>query len=762
MPSPRLDRRTRRTLRVALPAALGLVPLGIGAWFFRLPGGDLGVDHVGRHALVPVDQRLQGQGGPAELRGVRAVALHPSGTRGWAVAEDSGQLVALDLSGAPRSAGSVDAPDVRDLALVPGTDLLVGAAPDRLEVWRVATDPPVPVATLATGAAGLAVGATRSGAPVVASLSDGAVQLWTPSAAGLEPGPTLAHPDLKGARSGAFARDGTLVVAGAGASALVVLSATVAALVHEATTQHATLDGVDAVAVHDEATVVAAAFCGHQLSTWRLGDGGTLLPLASTQPAAAGGCAPVVEANEEEGVLHPTALAVLQGGRVAVTGLSPLLDLRTYLLGDDGTLAPAGALQTQPDWLDYSRFPWAAPESEGDGPPLPPSPRDWRDRADVATNGRDLLVAGFIPDALAWVPADGAPAFLHKGTGGATDLAGAYNLEIAADGASVYAAPRAEPELVLAGLSLDEDGSLAPLSVEALQPDVVGAGAMLNVTLSPDGEHVYAVDADYGGLHTYARSPEGALERAVRRQIPDCAGRPPMAVDVVTSHDGRQVYVADFQWEDPSCVHVFGVDEEGLALEVSQTVAAEELGGVEALAPTPDGAEVLAACHQAEAVTRLARDPDTGHLTLLQAMRRDDLAGAEFVVLSPDGRSVYASSPVSDTVVVFGRDTDAGNLTWLQTLTAGPDLPLVDAAGLAVTEDGQHVLVAARISNTVSLFARGADGRLSLEHQVTQGDAGVDGLTWVNGVDVHKNRVVTAAVADGAVSSFRLTDAPGG
>jgi 6-phosphogluconolactonase (cycloisomerase 2 family) len=368
-------------------------------------------------------------------------------------------------------------------------------------------------------------------------------------------------------------------------------------------------------------------------------------------------------------------------------------------------------------------------------------------------------VAGFIPDALAWLPAGGEPAFLHKGTGGASDLAGAYNLEIAADGAAVYTAPRAEPELVLAGLAIGEDGSLSPLSVEALTPDAVGAGAMLNVTLSPDGEHVYAVDADYGGLHTYARSQQGALERAVRRQIPDCAGRPPMAVDVVTSHDGSQVYVADFQWEDPSCVHVFGVDQEGIAQEVSQTVATEALGGVEALAPTPDGTEVLAACHQASAVTRLQRDRATGHLSLLEVVRRDDLAGAEFVVLSPDGRSVYASSPVSDTVVVFGRDTAEGNLTWLQTLTAGPNLPLVDAAGLAVTEDGQHVLVAARISNTVSLFARGSDGRLSLEHQVQQGDPGVDGLTWVNGVDVHKNRVVTAAVADGAVSSFLVVDA---
>ena len=210
------------------------------------------------------------------------------------------------------------------------------------------------------------------------------------------------------------------------------------------------------------------------------------------------------------------------------------------------------------------------------------------------------------------MPASGPPAFMHKGTNGATDLAGAYNLEIAADGAAVYAAPRAEPELVLSGMALGEDGALRPLPVEALEPDRFGAGAMLNVTVSPDGEHVYAVDADFGGLHTYARSQAGALERAVRRQIPPCDGRPPMAVDVVTSHDGRQLYVADFQWDGPSCVHVFDVDAEGIAQEVAQTLASDALRGVEALAPSPDGGEVLAACHIAQSVTRLTREPATG------------------------------------------------------------------------------------------------------------------------------------------------------
>ena len=81
---------------------------------------------------------------------------------------------------------------------------------------------------------------------------------------------------------------------------------------------------------------------------------------------------------------------------------------------------------------------------------------------------------------------------------------------------------------------------------------------------------------------------------------------------------------------------------------------------------------------------------------------------------------------------------------------------MLDAAGIAVTPDGSHVLLAARLSNSLLLFQKQEDGSLKLNDY----EANRAGMTWINGVALAREGsiVVTSAVDDSAVATFRLVE----
>src|SRR3989442_1464249 len=154
------------------------------------------------------------------------------------------------------------------------------------------------------------------------------------------------------------------------------------------------------------------------------------------------------------------------------------------------------------------------------------------------------------------------------------------------------------------------------------------------------------------------------------------------------------------------------------------TVGIEGLGGASAVAVSPDGLHVYAAGTQDDSVAVFSRDGTSGALFFVERERDSvdgvsGLAGVNAVAVSPDGTNVYAAGGTDDAVAVFSRDSATGALIFVELerqATNGVDgLDGVDA--VAVSPDGTHVYTAASNANAVAVFDRDPDtGSLAFVH----------------------------------------------
>lgn len=189
------------------------------------------------------------------------------------------------------------------------------------------------------------------------------------------------------------------------------------------------------------------------------------------------------------------------------------------------------------------------------------------------------------------------------------------------------------------------------------------------------------------------------------------------------------------------------------------SVAYDSLGGVDALAVSPDGRYVYAGAQDSAAVSTLARGDD-GLLTPLAAVvtttvggrsrqeygcvqgqvlpgapspgcatTQGALEGVDALAATPDGRNLYAASYGSsggqDSIVAFARDARTGALTPLRgpggclqsrpaRICSASEPGLEGAAALLVSPDGRFLYVAAPLSGAVAVLQRNRyTGRIS-------------------------------------------------
>jgi len=175
------------------------------------------------------------------------------------------------------------------------------------------------------------------------------------------------------------------------------------------------------------------------------------------------------------------------------------------------------------------------------------------------------------------------------------------------------------------------------------------------------------------------------------------------------------------------------------------------------------------------ALTALSIDEATGQLTIDDVIAEGDddvdgnavtgLRGARNVVVSQDGRFVYVVSQVDNSVLVFEPELDDsqhenyGRLRLVQALTPHDSgLEMLDQPrGLALSNDGMRLYVAAASSSTVHAFSRNpTSGILALEHTVSADE--VPGLAGATAVVVgpQDEQVYVAAAGSGAVEVFSV------
>ncbi len=335
----------------------------------------------------------------------------------------------------------------------------------------------------------------------------------------------------------------------------------------------------------------------------------------------------------------------------------------------------------------------------------------------------------------------------------------------------------------------------------------VGLDGVDSVAVSPDGTSVYAASLDDDAIVRFDRDittgelvPEGCVSDHDTGD-PGCgqsAAGLDEPVSVTVSPDGESVYAASFT--DDAVVR-FDRDPGGGALTPEGCIdddppegpdgcatSADGLGGASAVTVSPDGRSAYVAAFRDSSVTRFDRDPTTGALTAAGCVDDHDeghaacarttpgLDAAISVAVSPDGRSLYATGIHDDAIVRFDRDTATGALTpedCVDDGRTGDDTcarsrnGLNGAHSVAITPDGRSVLVASTYDVAVLGFDRDpSTGELAPEGCVNDNDTGddtcaarMDGLGGPTQVAITPDgrSAYAASVFDSAIATLELT-----
>ena len=319
-----------------------------------------------------------------------------------------------------------------------------------------------------------------------------------------------------------------------------------------------------------------------------------------------------------------------------------------------------------------------------------------------------------------------------------------------------------------------EAGSLSTeIAVRILADDRSEGPESFRVTLAPPP---WASLRPGGGRGTILEMPR--LLTFVEAQRDGEAGADGLfgAIDLALSPDGRHLYVAS---RGDDALTVFTRDTATGQLTSVATyrdgeAGVESLGGVEAVAVSPDGERVYAAAFDDSALAVFERDATTGMLTLIEVERQgirdlesgdrvDGLDGAIAltVVADPDGgEHLYLAGSESDALAVFYRDPADGLLSFEQVVREGAEVTgLSRAVAMAASPDGAQLYVASLEENAVSVFHREVDGHLSWVEIHRDGGA-LDGLAGAAAVAVAGDgRNVYVAGQDEGLAVFERTPA---
>ena len=263
--------------------------------------------------------------------------------------------------------------------------------------------------------------------------------------------------------------------------------------------------------------------------------------------------------------------------------------------------------------------------------------------------------------------------------------------------------------------------------------------------VSPDGRHVYAAGALDDSLVVFARDATNhvlTFVEVLRDQVGGVFGlNGASGVDV--SADGRHVYVSS---HGDDAVAVFARDATSDLLSFVETQedgvgGVDGLDGASSIRVSPDDRFVYATGRNDSSLAVFARDASTDDLSFVTSASRGGtfigLLGASDVATTPDGRFVYVAGREDDAVAVFEQLAN-GTLDYLGAVEDGVDGAngLAGASALAVSPDGLHLYVAARMEDAVGVFSIPPSGIPEFIERKRDGVAGVFGLNEPTAVAV--------------------------
>jgi 6-phosphogluconolactonase (cycloisomerase 2 family) len=285
------------------------------------------------------------------------------------------------------------------------------------------------------------------------------------------------------------------------------------------------------------------------------------------------------------------------------------------------------------------------------------------------------------------------------------------------------------------------------------QTGVDGLAGAMDVASSPEGAHVYVASANEGGIAVYRTTDIiGALQLVEIETGDGFAG-----VSAVTvSSDGSTV-AALLPSRNASAVLQRNAATGALALlALASDVAADQddLPGADALAASPDGGSVYSISGNQLRVFR--RHPVDGRIELVDTLTDgaggvDGLGGLAAVAASPNGEHVYAAGAADDALAVFRRDAATGALAVVEVERDGIGgvEGLDSVVAVAVSSDGAHVYAAGLGDNSVAIFGRDpTTGALLPLSVIRNGVGGVSGLLGPRGLAISPNGAQVYVAAD--------------
>ncbi len=354
---------------------------------------------------------------------------------------------------------------------------------------------------------------------------------------------------------------------------------------------------------------------------------------------------------------------------------------------------------------------------------------------------------------------------------GVTGLGEPYSVAVSPDGEHVYAASNDDNALAIFSRS-NSSGELT--FVNKVENEINGVGGLdrvYSVVVSPDGNHVYTAGNLDDAIAIFSRDALTGELIFVNKIEDNTNGVDGLngARFVTLSPDGNFVYAAGF---NDDAITVFSRDVLTGDLTFIEMIEDNEngvdgLNGANSIAISNDGTYAYTTGFNDDAIAMFSRNVTTGTLTFIESYKNgvsnvNGLNGAHSVVISNDGKSVYACGFNDDAVVAFNRNVADGKLTFVnmfQDGVAGVD-GLGGARAVALNPDDNHLYAVSGGENAIVLFERdAATGALTYQFKHEDGISGINGLNGARGVtlDPFGKHIYVAGADDDAVAVFSCT-----
>ena len=322
--------------------------------------------------------------------------------------------------------------------------------------------------------------------------------------------------------------------------------------------------------------------------------------------------------------------------------------------------------------------------------------------------------------------------------------------------------------------------------MESLEGSNTGLKGVSDLTMSPDGKHIYTAASSVDTIGVFSRESETTNANFGKLTAIQVVKDTDTGVDgldyvwsLTVSPDGKHVYTTGY---NDDAISVFSRNTNAANADFGKLTflqvlkdtdtGVDALDGANALAMDSEGKNVYVASWNEDAVGVFSRNTDAdnanfGKLTYKQEIldtnnptRLDEPAS---IIISPDDKHLYVVSTAADTVSVLSRNTDPadanfGKLTLVEVhKDAVNNVDGLDGAdSIAISPDGKHVYVGGSLDDAIAIFKRNSDGKLTYSYVEKKSQSGLP-LDDIDSLIVSPDgtRLYATASDDHAVLSFR-------